>query len=142
MTGSRGWRALKIFDEIVDGGRRRRRTHARPLDHAELGRPAQADHPLGDAIAFTESIIAEAREALGDDFWGFLMLGGMSGGGMAFFVAPHRHDEFQDQIAAIMKRGEVVARRRPAVRDGTGRLRLPDQPPRHARRRSTRRAMR
>ena len=32
------------------------------------------------------------------------MLGGMSGGGMAFFVAPHRHDEFQDQIAAIMKR--------------------------------------
>ena len=36
------------------------------------------------------------------DFWGFLMLGGMSGGGMAFFVAPHRHDEFQDRIAAIM----------------------------------------
>ena len=31
------------------------------------------------------------------------MLGGMSGGGMAFFVAPHRHDEFQEQIAAIMK---------------------------------------
>ena len=53
---------------------------------------------------FTESIIREAREALGDDFWGFLMLGGMSGGGMAFFVAPHRHDEFQDQIAAIMQR--------------------------------------
>ena len=32
------------------------------------------------------------------------MLGGMSGGGMAFFVAPHRHDEFQDEIAAIMRR--------------------------------------
>ncbi len=32
------------------------------------------------------------------------MLGGMSGGGMAFFVAPHRHDEFQDAIAAIMRR--------------------------------------
>ena len=55
---------------------------------------------------FTESIIREAREALGDDFWGFLMLGGMSGGGMAFFVAPHRHDEFQEQIAAIMKRAK------------------------------------
>jgi galactokinase/mevalonate kinase-like predicted kinase len=53
---------------------------------------------------FTESIIREAGEYLGADFWGFLMLGGMSGGGMAFFVAPHRHDEFQDQIAAIMKR--------------------------------------
>jgi galactokinase/mevalonate kinase-like predicted kinase len=52
--------------------------------------------------AFTESIIHKARETLGDDFWGFLMLGGMSGGGMAFFVAPHRHHEFQEQIAAIM----------------------------------------
>ena len=52
---------------------------------------------------FTETIIREARELLGDDFWGFLMLGGMSGGGMAFFVAPHRHDEFQERIAAIMR---------------------------------------
>ena len=32
------------------------------------------------------------------------MLGGMSGGGMAFFVAPDRHDAFRDEIAAIMKR--------------------------------------
>ena len=52
---------------------------------------------------FTETIIREAREALGADFWGFLMLGGMSGGGMAFFVAPHRHDEFQERIASIMR---------------------------------------
>ena len=57
---------------------------------------------------------------------------------MAFFVAPHRHDEFQDQIAAIMKRAKGVARRCPAVCDGAGRLRLPHQRPghlRHARRR-------
>jgi galactokinase/mevalonate kinase-like predicted kinase len=52
---------------------------------------------------FTESIIREARTRLGEDLWGFLMLGGMSGGGMAFFVAPHRHDEFQEQILAIMR---------------------------------------
>ena len=58
--------------------------------------------------AFTESIIAAARNALGEDFWGFLMLGGMSGGGMAFFVAPDRHDEFQEQIAAIMKRSKAA----------------------------------
>jgi hypothetical protein len=53
---------------------------------------------------FTESIIEEARAEFGADFWGFLMLGGMSGGGMAFFVAPERHNEFQDRIAAIMAR--------------------------------------
>ena len=35
------------------------------------------------------------------------MLGGMSGGGMAFFVAPHRHDEFQEQIASIMSKAKL-----------------------------------
>lgn len=51
---------------------------------------------------FTETIIARARESLGKDFWGFLMLGGMSGGGMAMFVAPERQEEFRDRILGIM----------------------------------------
>jgi hypothetical protein len=51
---------------------------------------------------FTESIIARARAAMGDDFWGFLMLGGMSGGGMATFAAPDRQAEFRDRILDIM----------------------------------------
>ncbi|MDG3006261.1 UTP--glucose-1-phosphate uridylyltransferase [Paludisphaera mucosa] len=54
--------------------------------------------------AFTEGIIREAREAMGEDFWGFLMLGGMSGGGMAFMVDPARHEEFQARIGEIMGR--------------------------------------
>jgi len=53
---------------------------------------------------FTETIIREAKRTLGEDFWGFLMLGGMSGGGMGFFVAPHRRDAFRQQIAEIMAR--------------------------------------
>ncbi len=66
------------------------------------------DGPLKGIIpwvtsAFTEGIIREARAAMGDDFWGFLMLGGMSGGGMAFFVAPERHREFQTRIGEIMR---------------------------------------
>ena len=56
---------------------------------------------------FTETIIAEAKEALGDDFWGFLMLGGMSGGGMAFFVAPRRQAAFRAEIGAIMRRAKA-----------------------------------
>ncbi len=52
---------------------------------------------------FTETIIARSREKLGDDFWGFLMLGGMSGGGMAMFVAPERRDAFRDEVLAIMQ---------------------------------------
>lgn len=52
---------------------------------------------------FTETLIRRAREQLGDDFWGFLMLGGMSGGGMALFVAPHRQAAFRDELLDIMR---------------------------------------
>lgn len=51
---------------------------------------------------FTETIIARARERFGADFWGFLMLGGMSGGGMAMLVDPERQPEFRDAILEIM----------------------------------------
>jgi len=38
---------------------------------------------------FTESVIDQCRLKWGDDYWGFLMLGGMSGGGMGFFFNPN-----------------------------------------------------
>src|SRR5262249_31950636 len=40
--------------------------------------------------AYTERLIEQTRGRFGDDFWGFWMLGGMSGGGMGFMVAPAR----------------------------------------------------
>ncbi|MHB9025473.1 MAG: UTP--glucose-1-phosphate uridylyltransferase [Armatimonadota bacterium] len=51
---------------------------------------------------FTETIIARARERFGEDYWGFLMLGGMSGGGMALFSEPTRAAEFRDGLLEIM----------------------------------------
>jgi galactokinase/mevalonate kinase-like predicted kinase len=97
--------ALRIFDHILAA--------VRAADIRALGHwtTRNWDGPLKRVIPwvtnqFTESIISQARAELGDDFWGFLMLGGMSGGGMAFFVAPDRHDEFQDRIAAIMRRAK------------------------------------
>jgi len=51
---------------------------------------------------YTERLIAETRAAFGDDFWGFWMLGGMSGGGMGFIFAPERRAEGQAKLLAIM----------------------------------------
>lgn len=51
---------------------------------------------------FTESLIAQVRAEFGQDFWGFWMLGGMSGGGMGFIFAPERKAEAQDRLQAIM----------------------------------------
>ncbi len=51
---------------------------------------------------YTERLIAETRAAFGADFWGFWMLGGMSGGGMGFIFAPHRKAEGQAKLLEIM----------------------------------------
>jgi UDP-N-acetylglucosamine pyrophosphorylase len=51
---------------------------------------------------YTETLIDKARAEFGADFWGFWMLGGMSGGGMGFIFAPTRKAEAQDRLQAIM----------------------------------------
>ena len=95
--------ALSIFEEIVEA--------VKASDVRKLGALTTRnwEGPIKGIIPwvsnrFTESIIVEAKKTLGDAFWGFLMLGGMSGGGMAFFVAPDRKAAFLDEAGAIMKR--------------------------------------
>ncbi len=51
---------------------------------------------------FTETLIQRVEEEFGDDFWGFWMLGGMSGGGMGFIVNPTRKTEALHQLRDIM----------------------------------------
>jgi hypothetical protein len=53
--------------------------------------------------AYTEALIRQVRRHFGDDFWGFWMLGGMSGGGMGFLVAPQRKPEAQDYLLETMR---------------------------------------
>ncbi|HYD41508.1 MAG TPA: UTP--glucose-1-phosphate uridylyltransferase, partial [Anaeromyxobacter sp.] len=53
---------------------------------------------------YTERLIARAQDAFGDDYWGFWMLGGMSGGGMGFIFAPERKAEAQARMQEIMSR--------------------------------------
>jgi galactokinase/mevalonate kinase-like predicted kinase len=95
--------ALDIFDQIVAA--------VESSDVKTLGglTTRNWEGPLKGIIPwvsneFTEGIIREARQTLGTDFWGFLMLGGMSGGGMGFFVAPGRREAFRDEVSAIMRR--------------------------------------
>ncbi len=51
---------------------------------------------------YTELIISRTRDAFGDAFWGFWMLGGMSGGGMGFIFDPARRAEAQEKLLEIM----------------------------------------
>jgi UTP--glucose-1-phosphate uridylyltransferase len=110
LRGRDEWRArldaLEIFNHILEA------VHSADVRSLGQWTTRNWNGPLKRVIpwvtnAYTESIISQARAELGDDFWGFLMLGGMSGGGMAFFVDPGRHDEFQERIAAIMTRAKA-----------------------------------
>jgi REP element-mobilizing transposase RayT len=51
---------------------------------------------------FTETLIARVRNEFGEGFWGFWMLGGMSGGGMGFIFAPEQKARAQERLQEIM----------------------------------------
>src|SRR5690606_2385358 len=51
---------------------------------------------------YTQTLIERATAEFGPDFWGFWMLGGMSGGGMGFIFAPHKKAEAQARLQEIM----------------------------------------
>ena len=63
--------------------------------------PIQTIIPWATTL-YTEQLIAAAEKEFGDDFWGFWMLGGMSGGGMGFIFAPERKIEAQAAMQRIM----------------------------------------
>ena len=54
------------------------------------------------STAYTEILIDKVRSEFHSDFWGFWMLGGMSGGGMGFIFAPERRLEAQAKLQEIM----------------------------------------
>ena len=101
------WRArqeaLRLFDEITGD---LERGDVRALGSAttrNFAGPIQTIIPAA-TNAYTEKLIAATHARFGPDFWGFWMLGGMSGGGMGFIVAPERKSEAQEFLQTGMKR--------------------------------------
>jgi hypothetical protein len=52
---------------------------------------------------FTETIIQRAKALFGEQYWGFLMLGGVSGGGMGMFIDPKIFDSGKDKVLQLLK---------------------------------------
>ncbi len=101
------WRArqeaLGILDEILAALRAGDVRAVGTATSRNFNGPIQAIIPWASTY-YTETLIARAREAFGADFWGFWMLGGMSGGGMGFIVAPGRKQQAQAGLQEIMSR--------------------------------------
>lgn len=94
-------KGIELFDRITEA--------LKAGNMKELGRLTTIDweeaiQPIipGVSNAFTEDLIKNVKEEFRDDYWGFLMLGGMSGGGMAFIVNPDINTAFKKRIRGIM----------------------------------------
>lgn len=51
---------------------------------------------------YTDLLIARARRAFGEGYWGFWMLGGMAGGGMGFLLDPEAAATGRDTLGEIL----------------------------------------
>jgi galactokinase/mevalonate kinase-like predicted kinase len=94
--------AMRTLDEILG--------YLRAGDVAAIGAATQRNFegPIQTIIPwatnlYTETLIRRAREEMGAGFWGFWMLGGMSGGGMGFIFDPAVKPRAEDRLAAIMR---------------------------------------
>ena len=94
-------KALGILDEVLSA-----------LSKEDVRAVGQAtsnnfDGPLQTIIPwasnfYTERLIERVRAEFAEDFWGFWMLGGMSGGGMGFIFAPEKKAAAQKRLQEIM----------------------------------------
>ncbi len=100
------WQAMGILDEILDALRRDDVAGVGAATTRNFFGPLQAIIPWA-STHYTETIIARVKERFGSDFWGFWMLGGMSGGGMGFIFAPKQKaaaQEFLQQTMSSIKK--------------------------------------
>ncbi len=99
------WRArqgmLGILDEILAALRRGDVQAIGAATTRNFRQPIQTIIPWATNY-FTETLIERVRAEFGAAFWGFWMLGGMSGGGMGFIFAPESKAQAQERLQEMM----------------------------------------
>ncbi len=94
-------KAIKFFDEVVD--------KLKEGDISAIGGLTDRNFtgPIRDIIPwttniYTESLIQKVKKEFKDRFWGFWMMGGMSGGGMGFIFDPLVKVQAQSRLQEIL----------------------------------------
>ncbi len=93
--------AMAILDRVLAALKSQDVREVGAATTANFFGPLQAIIPWATNY-FTETLIRKTKESFGDDFWGFWMLGGMSGGGMGFIFAPHQKARGQEFLRDVM----------------------------------------
>ncbi len=114
--------ACKILDEIIADLRKGDVRAIGGATQRNFDGPIQTIIPWASNL-YTETLILEVRAEFGEAFWGFWMLGGMSGGGMGFIFDPKRKSEAQRRLGDLMREvsgrlaGGVAFAMKPVVYD-------------------------
>ena len=93
--------ALGFLDEILGALRQGDMQKVSAATTQNFQQPIQTIIPWASTY-YTELLIERAGREFGKDFWGFWMLGGMSGGGMGFIFAPEKKAAAQQRMQEIM----------------------------------------
>jgi len=92
----------EIFNEILEAFRDSNVQRIGRLTTYNFMSPLQTVIPAATNL-YTERLIEQVRERFGEQFWGFWMLGGMSGGGMGFIFDPDARDQGRTALQEIMQ---------------------------------------
>jgi len=99
------WKArqsmLGILEEILSSLRKGDIRSIGSATSRNFNEPIQTIIPWASNY-FTEALIEKTRREFDESFWGFMMLGGMSGGGMGFIFAPEKKAQAQSRLQEIM----------------------------------------
>ncbi len=93
--------AINIFDSILDSLKKGNVQSIGKLTQKNFFGPIQTIIPWATNL-FTESLIKKVEDKYGANFWGFWMMGGMSGGGMGFIFNPKYKKKAQSDIREMM----------------------------------------
>jgi hypothetical protein len=93
--------AIELFDRIVAHLKKGSIKDIGKCTHQNFDGPIQTIIPWAGNF-YTESIIDRVKNEFSREFWGFWMLGGMSGGGMGFMFDPKRKAAAQERLQEIM----------------------------------------
>ncbi|MEZ4829809.1 MAG: UTP--glucose-1-phosphate uridylyltransferase [Bacteroidia bacterium] len=99
--------AMSIFDSIMNALKSGDINSLAKATTANFNGPIKAIIPAA-TNAFTEKVIAEAKITFGNDYLGFLMLGGMSGGGMGMFVRSQNLHADKLRLLEILRKTKKV----------------------------------
>jgi len=93
--------ALGILDEVLAALRSGDLHALGAATDRNFAGPIQTIIPWASTF-YTEALIDQVKAEFRDKFWGFWMLGGMSGGGMGFIFAPEERSRAQKRLQEIM----------------------------------------